>query len=129
VHGKIASLADHFCRCDLSLLFPTLVTDGPEIRAGAAQGRIRQARKRIEMTSQSSLTGGTVAQKPTAPIMVLLTPKEAAWLMKVSLSWLAKARMRGDGPPYIRIGRSIRYAEAALFRWMKGRQRMSTSEQ
>jgi hypothetical protein len=68
-------------------------------------------------------------QKPTTPSFVLLTPKEAARLLKVSLSWLAKARMRGDGPPYIRIGRSIRYAMAALIQWMKGRQRMSTSEQ
>jgi predicted DNA-binding transcriptional regulator AlpA len=61
--------------------------------------------------------------------IALLTPKEAAGLLKVSLSWLAKARMRGDGPPYIRIGRSIRYTEAALIQWMKERQRMSTSEQ
>jgi predicted DNA-binding transcriptional regulator AlpA len=60
---------------------------------------------------------------------VLLEPNEAAAFLKVSLSWLAKARMRGDGPPYIRIGRSIRYAEAALIQWMKGRQRLSTSEQ
>jgi predicted DNA-binding transcriptional regulator AlpA len=59
----------------------------------------------------------------------LLTAKEAGVLLKVSLSWLAKARMRGDGPPYICIGRSIRYAEAALIQWMKSRQRLSTSEQ
>jgi hypothetical protein len=44
-------------------------------------------------------------------------------------SWRGKARMRGDGPPYIRIGRSIRYAEAALLGWMKSKQRLSTSEQ
>jgi predicted DNA-binding transcriptional regulator AlpA len=59
----------------------------------------------------------------------LLTPKEASARLKVSLSWLAKARMRGDGPPYIRIGRSIRYSEAALMQWMRSRQRVSTSEQ
>ena len=59
---------------------------------------------------------------------VLLEPNEAAAFLKVSLSWLAKARMRGDGPPYLRIGRSIRYTEAALMQWMKSRQRMSTSE-
>jgi hypothetical protein len=58
----------------------------------------------------------------------LLTAKEASIFLKVSLSWLAKARMHGDGPPYICIGRSIRYAEAALIQWMKGRQRLSTSE-
>jgi predicted DNA-binding transcriptional regulator AlpA len=68
-------------------------------------------------------------QKPATLSFVLLTAKEAARLLKVSLSWLAKARMRGDGPPYIRIGRSIRYAEAALTQWMKSRQRLSTSEQ
>ena len=60
--------------------------------------------------------------------VALLTPKEASRLLKVSLSWLAKARMRGDGPPFIKIGRSIRYSEAALIHWMKCRQRLSTSE-
>jgi predicted DNA-binding transcriptional regulator AlpA len=63
-------------------------------------------------------------------LAALLTPKEAARLLKVSSSWLAKARMRGDGPPYIRMTpRSIRYTDAALVQWMKSRQRMSTSEQ
>jgi predicted DNA-binding transcriptional regulator AlpA len=81
------------------------------------------------MTSQVSLTGGAGSPKPVAPSIVLLTAKEAARLLKVSLSWLAKARMRGDGPPYVKLGRSIRYAESVLIQWMKGRQRMSTSEQ
>jgi predicted DNA-binding transcriptional regulator AlpA len=81
------------------------------------------------MKSQSPTTPATPAQKPIPPAVVLLTAKEAAKLYKVSTSWLAKARMRGDGPPYIPIGRSIRYAEAALIQWMKSRQRLSTSEQ
>jgi excisionase family DNA binding protein len=59
---------------------------------------------------------------------VLLEPKEAAALLNVSRSWLAKARMRGDGPPFIKIGRAVRYSEAALQQWMKSRQRLSTSE-
>jgi predicted DNA-binding transcriptional regulator AlpA len=62
-------------------------------------------------------------------IGVLLTPTEAAQILKVSLSWLAKARMRGDGPPYVPVGRNIRYGEAALEQWMKSRQRLSTSEE
>jgi len=81
-----------------------------------------------DMTSNPSFTGGTAPQKSATPVINLLTPKEAAKLLKVSLSWFAKARMRGDGPPYIRIGRSIRYSEAALVQWMKSRQRLSTSE-
>ena len=39
----------------------------------------------------------------------MLTPKEFAKAYKVSPSWLAKARKRGDGPPFVRFGRSIRY--------------------
>ena len=68
--------------------------------------------------------------KTSIGIERLLTPKEAADLLRVSMSWLAKARMRGDGPPYIKLnGRSIRYTAAALLQWMKSRQRLSTSEQ
>ena len=60
---------------------------------------------------------------------VVLTPNEVAGRLKLSMSWLAKARMRGDGPPFIKLGKAIRYPEAALIQWMKGRQRLSTSEQ
>jgi predicted DNA-binding transcriptional regulator AlpA len=58
----------------------------------------------------------------------LLTAKDAANVLRLSPSWLAKARMRGDGPPYVKLGRSIRYGEAALVQWMKSHQRLSTSE-
>lgn len=78
------------------------------------------------MLTQSS--AGATSHKPASAIGNLLTPKEAAALLKVSLSWLAKARMRGDGPPYFPVGRSIRYSEVALLQWMKSRQRLSTSE-
>jgi hypothetical protein len=55
-------------------------------------------------------------------------PKHAAAFLNVSVSFLAKARMRGDGPPYGKFGRSVRYGESALIRYMKSRQRLSTSE-
>jgi excisionase family DNA binding protein len=82
------------------------------------------------MISQLSVEAESKPQKsvPTSGIR-LLTPKEAAELLKVSSSWLAKARMRGDGPPFIKIGRSIRYSELALLQWMKSHQHLSTSEQ
>ena len=59
----------------------------------------------------------------------LLTAREAADFLRLSLSWLAKARMRGDGPPYVKLGRSVRYREGALVQWLKSRARLSTSEQ
>ena len=66
--------------------------------------------------------------KTAASIERLLIPNEAADRLRVSLSWLAKARMRGDGPAFVRVGRSIRYPEAALLQWIRARQRLSTSE-
>jgi predicted DNA-binding transcriptional regulator AlpA len=58
----------------------------------------------------------------------LLTAADAANLLRLSPSWLAKARMRGDGPAYVKLGRSIRYTETGILQWMKSRQRFSTSE-
>jgi len=58
----------------------------------------------------------------------LLTPKETADFLRVSQSWLAKARMRGDGPPFAKFGRAIRYPENGLIAYTKSRMRLSTSE-
>jgi len=80
------------------------------------------------MSSKDILAPKMPSAKPPGAIVPVMTPKEAAAVLKVSLSWLAKARMRGDGPRYIPLGRSIRYAEAELIQWMKSRQRSSTSE-
>ena len=74
------------------------------------------------MTSTHSEIAGS---KPAAN---LLTPKEAARLLKMSVSFLAKRRLAGDGPPYIKIGRSIRYTDVGIASWIRSRQRMSTSE-
>jgi len=79
------------------------------------------------MTSQHFAAGG-LPQRPAAPAIVLLTPKEAAGLLKVSTSWLAKARMRGDGPPYIRFGRAIRYGAAGDFETFLPRTKRSPSD-
>ncbi len=80
------------------------------------------------MESKFPAQSGNSTAKPTTTLPLLLVPKEAAQRLKLSLSWLAKARMRGDGPPYIKVGRSVRYSEPGLLQWMKGRMRMSTSE-
>jgi predicted DNA-binding transcriptional regulator AlpA len=65
----------------------------------------------------------------TAPQSVaLLTATDAARLLRVSLSWLAKARLRGDGPRFVKIGRSVRYPESFIREYIKMRTRSSTSE-
>jgi predicted DNA-binding transcriptional regulator AlpA len=78
------------------------------------------------MNTQANAAGGA---KPVSPVMKFLTAKEAALFYGVSLSWLAKRRMCGDGPPFVKVGRSVRYTEAGLIQYAKSRQRLSTSEQ
>jgi predicted DNA-binding transcriptional regulator AlpA len=64
-----------------------------------------------------------------AGIERLLTTKEAAAALRVSRSFLDKARMTGDGPPYTKIGTAVRYRDSDLAQYVKGRRRLSTSEQ
>jgi predicted DNA-binding transcriptional regulator AlpA len=58
----------------------------------------------------------------------LLHPRDAAKLLNVSVSWLAKSRLSGDGPRFVKIGRAVRYLESSLREYIKGRTRGSTSE-
>src|SRR4029453_19411013 len=59
----------------------------------------------------------------------LLTTEEAAAELKVSESFLAKARMRGTGLAFIQIGRAVRYSRAALEAYKALQTRISTSQQ
>jgi predicted DNA-binding transcriptional regulator AlpA len=68
------------------------------------------------------------SQKSPTAIAALRTPKEAAQFLKLSTSWLAKARMWGDGPPYIKFGRSIRYSEVDLLQWISSQRRSRTNK-
>jgi ParB-like chromosome segregation protein Spo0J len=58
----------------------------------------------------------------------LLTASEAANFLHVSPSWLAKCRMRGDGPPFVKFGRCVRYPEETLAQWTRSHFRRSTSD-
>ena len=78
--------------------------------------------------TESSKTRAQSRVSSFPPLGQQFTAKEVAKLWRVSESFLAKARMRGDGPPFIKVGRSIRYSEVALQHWMRARQRLSTSE-
>ena len=59
---------------------------------------------------------------------VLLTPKEAARFLRLSESFLAKARMRGDGPRYRKLSRAVRYSMSDMLAWLKACAKTSTAE-
>src|SRR6185437_4396032 len=65
------------------------------------------ARSGISVTDPTTRTPA-MNEGPTSAFDELLPPPPAAKALNVSLSWLAKARLRGDGPRYVKIGRSVR---------------------
>jgi predicted DNA-binding transcriptional regulator AlpA len=69
------------------------------------------------------LTSETSGQTPC-----MRTP-EAARYVALSESTLTKMRLRGDGPPYIKVGpRAVAYRKADLDAWLEARVRRSTSD-
>jgi hypothetical protein len=54
--------------------------------------------------------------------------KGAAKILNISASFLNKARMTGDGPPYVKFGFHVRYNVAVLLAWVASRSRSSTSD-
>jgi len=53
---------------------------------------------------------------------------EAAGILRVSASFLNKKRLTGDGPPFAKFGKAVRYEVAALLDWAAAQTRRSTSD-
>jgi predicted DNA-binding transcriptional regulator AlpA len=54
--------------------------------------------------------------------------KELAARFGTSESFVAKMRVRGDGPPFTKIGRRVIYLESDIDTWLAGRKFNSTSQ-
>lgn len=48
-----------------------------------------------------------------------LTPEQLAELLQVSEKTLRRWRNEGTGPPFVRIGRIIRYRKRAALAWLR----------
>ena len=59
----------------------------------------------------------------------LLTEEEAAKYLRVSVRTVQGWWLRGGGPPFLRIGRLVRYRSSALEGWLDVRELRSTSEE
>lgn len=58
----------------------------------------------------------------------LLCEKEVAPILRVSVSWLQKARVRGTGPHFVKIGRKVLYPLCAVQAFRTANLFESTSE-
>ncbi len=54
--------------------------------------------------------------------------KDLETLTGISASTWRKRRLTGDTPPFLKVGKSVRYHVPTVREWMAGRQRRSTSE-
>lgn len=58
----------------------------------------------------------------------LLTVNEAAKILRCSVASLNRWRLTGEGPRFVRVGRRVRYARAALAAFIAASTRNSTSD-
>ncbi|MEI8152773.1 MAG: helix-turn-helix domain-containing protein [Hyphomicrobiales bacterium] len=54
-------------------------------------------------------------------IDVLFTATKVAELLGISENALAKMRLTGGGPPFVKIGRRVRYGQSELEIWLTAR--------
>ena len=57
----------------------------------------------------------------------LLTEKELCKYLKKSQAWAQRARLEGNGPPFVKIGRTPMYPAIKVETWLVNNERQSTS--
>ncbi len=62
------------------------------------------------------------------PFPRLNSEKEEAARLNLSERTLQAWRTRGDGPPFLKLGRSVRYSPAAVDNWLASRTRRHTAD-
>ena len=58
----------------------------------------------------------------------VLDTRSAARHVNLSARTLEKKRLTGDGPPFYKLGHSVRYSREDLDRWLAENRRRSTSD-
>ena len=59
----------------------------------------------------------------------LLTPREAARRLGLAVNTLAKLRLRGSGPEYIKLGSAVRYPADALETYIAAQPRRRSTQE
>ncbi|HEY8271555.1 MAG TPA: helix-turn-helix domain-containing protein [Pseudobdellovibrionaceae bacterium] len=75
----------------------------------------------IEMVAGETIMEGNVVED-------IDNTKNMAEYLNMSQSWARQARMRGDGPPFLKIGRTVRYRKTDVDEWMIRKLRKNTIE-
>lgn len=57
----------------------------------------------------------------------LLTQQDLCTYLGKSGAWAERARLEGNGPPFVKIGRSVRYRAVDVEDWIQSRMRRQTA--
>lgn len=49
----------------------------------------------------------------------LLTTRDAADILKLSIAWFESKRCKGGGPPYVKIGHAVRYRQGDIYKFIE----------
>ena len=69
---------------------------------------------------------GDSTPAPRVPLERLLRRREVAALFGLNIRTLERLDAEGNGPPHVRIGRSVRYHPSAVEQWLGERSGGST---
>jgi predicted DNA-binding transcriptional regulator AlpA len=65
------------------------------------------------------MKGGTMAEE-------LFSSLNTSQYMNMSHSWLRRSRVDGNGPPFIKLGRSVRYRKSDVDAWLDQQKQENT---
>lgn len=99
------------------------------LEAGTVGRMAHLSRNVLALVTRSSGRGCCVSIAGVEVVMApedILTPTEVADLVRTTTTWLAQARYRGDGPPFIKLGRQVRYRRQDILFWLESTTRTRT---
>lgn len=59
-------------------------------------------------------------------MVTMLNEIEVSKLLGVEVTWLRRKRLVGDGPPFIKMGKYVRYRQSDLDEWIDEQRRTNT---
>lgn len=77
--------------------------------------------------TQSTNAGPAAADEFPNATDRLLAPEQASDTLGFAVQTLARWRVEGKGPAYLKLGRRIRYSTRAIQQWLAGHAKTSTS--
>ena len=82
----------------------------------------------LEHSPQRERGRPVISRSASPALEPLLTVGQVFELTGRAVSSLEKDRLTGSGPPYVKLGRLVRYRQSDVLAWLDERRHKSTSE-